>query len=121
MLKYTDLNPFTQGYIDAIFFTDAGEGNIEFEEMSFYDFALETLNKIITDCAGFEMLHSKLLEQAGTPEQNGHDFWLTRNRYCAGFLERGYPEEIGEALTAAAGQCYELNLVKGDNGLLYLE
>jgi hypothetical protein len=121
MLKYTDLNPFTQGYIDAIFFTDAGEDNPEFEGLGFDDFAPETLTKIVTDCASFEMLHSRLLEQAGTPEQNGQDFWLTRNHHGAGFWDRGYPKEISDALTAAASQCYELQLVKGDNGLLYLE
>jgi hypothetical protein len=121
MLRYTDLNPFTQAYIDAIFFTDASGDNPEFEGLGFYDFSIETLNKIVTDCASFEMLHSKLLEQAGTPEQNGHDFWLTRNGYCAGFLERGYPEKIGESITAAAEKYCEVNLVKGDNGLLYLE
>jgi len=121
MLEYKDLNPFTQGYIDAIFFTDAGEDNPEFEGLGFGDFAPETLTKIVTDCASFEMLHSKFLEQAGTPEQTGHDFWWTRNGHGAGFLDRGYPEEIGEALTAAAEQYCEIHLVKDDNDLLYLE
>ena len=67
------------------------------------------------------MLHSKLLEQAGTPEQNGHDFWLTRNGYCAGFLDRGYPEDVGDALTEAAELCGGLDLVMGDDGGLYFE
>lgn len=121
MLKYTDLNPFTKGYVDAIFFLDAGPDNPEFDGLGFYDFAPETLTKIFTDCASFEMLHSKLLEQAGTPEQNGHDFWLTRNYHAVGFWDRGYPKEIGDTLAIASQECDELHLVKGDDGLLYLE
>ena len=121
MLEYKDLNPFTQGYIDAIFFLDAGPDNPEFEGLGFGDLAPETLTKIVTDCASFEMLHSRLLEQAGTPEQNGHDFWMTRNGYGTGFWDRGYPREIGCALTVAAGPYCVLRLVKGDNDFLYLE
>jgi hypothetical protein len=121
MLEYKNLNPFTQAYIDAIFFTDASEDNPEFEGLGFGDFAHETITKILHDCALFEMLNYRILAKAGTPEQNGHDFWLTRNSHGAGFWDRGYPKEVSDTLTDAAKKCGELHLVKGDNDFLYLE
>ncbi len=126
-MKYEYLSGFTQGYIDAIFFTETGPDNPEFDDYGFYDFAPETLMRIIEDCAGFQMSNKRLLEKADqaseggyTDEQAGHDLWLTRNRHGAGFWDRGL-HDIGEALTEKAHNMGELSLVLGDDKKLYLE
>ena len=120
-IQERDLSLFTRAYIEAMFFTDAGPDNPELEEKAaFENFAQETVDRIISDCAAFELANKALLNQAGDDEQNGHDFWLTRNHHGAGFWDRGYPESIGEALTRAAHGFGEVSLCLGDSGKLYL-
>lgn len=119
-MEYSDLNPFTKGFVEALFFTDCHCDNPELENKTFEDLAPKTLAKIIEICAGFEMLHKALLEKAGTPEQNGHDFWLTINGHGAGFWDRGYGE-TGEALTQACKNYSPIYVYAGDDGLIYLD
>lgn len=76
----------------------------------------ECLQSCIQDCAKFQKENEELLSQAGTDEQNGHDFWLTRNRHGAGFWCRDYEKTVGEKLTEAAhdfGEVY-LYVANGD-------
>lgn len=126
-MKYEHLSDFTQGYIDALFFTETGPDSPEFDDYGFYDFAPETLTRIITDCASFELSNKALLNKADevsqggyTSEQAGHDLWLTRNRHGAGFWDRGL-HDIGEALAEKAQAMGELSLVLWDDKKLYLE
>jgi len=123
IMKYEHLSHFTQGYIDAMFFTETGPDNPEFEGLGFYDLAPETLTRIVSDCASFEMSNKSLLDKAGySPEYAGHDFWLTRNCHGAGFWDRsGIAKDIGETLTEKAQAMGELSLYAGDDGLLYLQ
>lgn len=65
------------------------------------DFSEETILKLKKDCDSFREDNAELLSQAGDDEQNGHDFWLTRNGHGAGFWDRGLGE-IGELLTKAS-------------------
>ena len=53
----------------------------------------------------------------GDDEQNGHDFWLTRNHHGAGFWDRGYVN--GDALTKAAHSFGNVELYVGDDGKIY--
>ena len=120
-MEYSDLSSFTRAYVEAIFFTDAGPDAEEgLQEKAFSDFAPETVTKIISDCAAFELANTALLNEAGDAEQNGHDFWLTRNHHGAGFWDRGYAENIGNALTKAAHAFGEVSLTLGDDDKLYL-
>lgn len=141
-MEEKDLSDFTRGYIEAAFFTDEERLTDEMgEEMPVFTFnkdtletsfitpsapsfemlADESLTKIIEECAGFEMLNKALLDQAGTPEQNGHDFWLTRNRHGAGFWDRGYGE-VGDKLTEAAQKYSECNLFySAEDNKIYIE
>lgn len=121
-MKYENLSDFTRGYVNAIFFTETGPDNPEFEDYGFYDFAPDTLTRIITDCACFELSNKTLLNKAGgyTLEQAGHDLWLTRNGHGAGFFDRGL-HDIGEELTLKAQAMGGLSLILGDDKKLYLE
>lgn len=64
------------------------------------DIAEETVIKLKNDCDSFRESNKELLEQAGDDEQNGHDFWLSRNGHGCGFWDRGYGE-VGNKLHAA--------------------
>jgi hypothetical protein len=102
--QFDALDSFTQGYIEALFFTDeeqlceesGGEMPnvaIDLETMEsrfvggdspgFGDLAAETLAQIITDCQAFQSRNVQLLTMAYSRDydaaQAGRDFWYTRN------------------------------------------
>lgn len=68
------LDAFTQGYIEALFFTqqnDRGHG-----AASFSDLAPETLAAILRDCAAYPEVGLMFPEVART--NDGHTFWEMR-------------------------------------------
>jgi hypothetical protein len=89
-------------------------------DIGFDMIAPETLTRIIEDCAGFELSNLKILDQCGNKKQNGHDFWLTRNRHGAGFWDRGYGE-AGKQITEVCRKFGEVNVYLGDDGKIYHE
>jgi len=116
--EFNTLDPFTQGYIEAMFFTDGeqlhldGCGNGTFladssEAPCFGDLAPEALATIILDCATFQAANRESLEvaysRAYDAAQAGRDYWFTRNRHGVGFWDRKELEpdsEEYERLTA---------------------
>jgi hypothetical protein len=113
--KIRNLDPFTRGYIEAALWSsndesDESGGEPLDQNYGIEDITVESLDKMVRDCERFQQQYAGLLSQAGSPEQNGHDFWLTRNRHGAGFWDRGYSENIGKALTDAAHQYGEVYL-----------
>jgi hypothetical protein len=119
------LDAFTRAYLICALWTDDPEpGSGEWNEHGDYtiaNLASEALEQAIEDCAAFRERMAAQLEQAGDDAQNGHDFWLTRNGHGAGFWDRGYPDAIGDALTAAAQTFGEASVILGDSGRLYIE
>jgi len=79
--------------------------------------APETMAQFRTDCAAFAESCAADLEGM-TPEQAGHDFWLTRNGHGAGFWDRGLGER-GERLTQVARPYGEVELYVGDDGQIW--
>lgn len=49
----------------------------------------------------------------------GHDFWLTRNGYGAGFWDGDWQKDVGEQLTQLSKSFGECNLYIGDDGKIY--
>lgn len=82
------------------------------------DISETTLADIVATCADFQAANTELLSQAGDEAQNGHDFFLTRNRHGAGFWDRGYGA-VGRQLTDAAHAYGSHDFYVGDDGLLY--
>lgn len=74
-----------------------------------------TIAQTIEDCATFQAANAADLSMAGNAEQNGHDFWLTRNGHGAGFWDRGYGE-VGRRLTDAAHAYGSVDLYISDDG-----
>lgn len=126
---FAELDVFTQGYIEAMFFT-ADDG---LEEASFSDLAPETLARIKSDCTDFQaglprdMWGRSALDLAydSSPREYseidaGQDFWFTRNHHGVGYWDRGLGA-IADELTDAAHTMGEVSLCMGDDGTLYLE
>lgn len=80
------------------------------------DIAPETMARMEADCRAF--LLANAVDIGSEFSQAGHDFWLTRNHHGCGFWDGDWPND-GEALTAAAHACGEVNLYVGDDGKIY--
>ena len=143
---WDDLDAFTQGYIEALFFTEeeslAGEdgGDAPYSQSAvkgFGDLAPEALARIIADCAAFTASPAYVAAKAawddttadesrlaGFPMDEetraGHDFWLTRNGHGAGFWDGDWPEPHASALNDAAKAFGEAETYLGDDGKVYL-
>lgn len=129
---FTALDAFTQGYIEAMFFTESAgsqftkanwntpktqeaiaegtsDGNLP-NDAGFSDLSPKSLKEIKADCRLFQRVHKRLLmqayERAGYSEERaGHDFWLTRNGHGAGFWDRDElkADNLGRRLADACG------------------
>ena len=100
--------------------TDVVDGeDVELDTFSLDDLSDEVTMDAIIDCALFQNQNAGDLEERGFHlEQDGHDFWLTRNRHGTGFWERG-TGDVGNRLTAAAEKFGEYDLYIGDDGKIY--
>ena len=114
-LTWDDLDSFTQGYVEALFFTseerlceesngdrhmpdvafDAATMESRFlggDSFGFSDLAPEALASIIADCAAFQRDNAALLAEAYARDydatQAGRDYWFTRNGHGVGFWDR---------------------------------
>lgn len=112
VLAFTQLAAFTQGYIEAMLFTETScipmaawtdpesqeavregqaDGNIP-SDAGFGDIHPDTFAAIQRDCIAFEHQAADLLIEAHgrgyTREQAGRDFWYTRNGHGVGFWDR---------------------------------
>lgn len=94
---FHNLPPFTQGYIEAMFFTGASDPDDELHGCTFDGLSPEALAQIQTDCTGFVGLASEVLANARRADpaydltRAGGDFWYTRNGHGVGFWDRGCP------------------------------
>lgn len=126
-----ELDNFTRAYLECAAWASThtyvdDDGN-ELETVSIDDvmnddgaeWAPETIAQAAADCHDFQEANADLLAQAGSAEQNGHDFWLTRNGHGAGFWDRGYPGTLGDDLSKAAKAYGECDLYLGGDGKVY--
>jgi hypothetical protein len=76
-----------------------------------------TKNQMRRDVAKF--LEANLPQIGDRYEQAGHDFWITRNGYHGGFLNRDWPEPDSTTLADAAHAYGEFDIAVGDGGKIY--
>lgn len=126
-ILFSSLDSFTRAYITTMLWTydEDAPGGMDYRQTGrvtelYPKIADETVAEIVTECREFQEENASWLESAGSGEQNGHDFWLTRNNHGVGFWDRGYAAAIGDALTHAANRAGERDLYQGDDGRLYL-
>ena len=160
---FQTLDAFTQGYIEAAFFTSTGSGDDADNDLEYAttaEIAPTALAAVVADCARWQQENAALLAQAYAtgyePQRAGNDYWYTRNGHGVGFWDRQELEpdsaeyealtaemvanrdnnaawgaacakraalkeqSIGHELSKAAGR-HEVNLVRGDDGLIYFE
>lgn len=124
----TQVDDFTMAYIEAMLWSscdwdDMKNGNPTplDENYSATDLAPETLHKIIEECSDFQEQNEAYLNFAGSDEQNGHDFWLTRNHHGAGYWNRGYSEAVSKALTEAAHSAGEQSPYVSNEGTIWID
>lgn len=123
--RFAALDAFTQGYLEAAFFTSTGhleDGDLE--DASLAELADAAWQSAAADCTKFQADNSQALSDAYTledydSEKAGRDFWFTRNGHGTGFWDRGLGD-VGDTLCAAA-RWSERNLYRGDDGRIYIE
>lgn len=108
---------FTDAYLEAAVWTECGPDAEE--GYAGASLSPEAIVQARIECEAFQAANVHTLALAGAPEQNGHDFWLTRNSHGAGFWDRGYPFTVGKVLTDAAHAAGSRSLYLGDDGYLY--
>jgi hypothetical protein len=118
--KWDSLDDFSQGYIHAalVLSDEASDSN-------YNDFNVISLRHALHDCINFQYdnapdLHEYFDHSLGSQEA-GHDFWMTRSRFGAGFGDRGLPSDLSYRLTTNAQKYPEVHLVLGDDKALYFE
>jgi hypothetical protein len=92
---------------------------------SIEDFAPDSLQIMLADCAKFQSVNADLIlrawdESGQDAAQCGHDFWLTRNWHGAGFWDGDYTKETGKALTEAAKAFGYQDIYVGNDNRLHL-
>lgn len=147
VLGFADLDEFTQGYIEALFFTDNEPGMTreqrelpEWQEriregqaheipgdFGFDDLAPEALRDIMANCFDFQNGESKrsldlaydYAPDGYEPEQAGRDLWFTRNGHGCGYWDRGLGE-VGNVLADDARKIGASDTCIGDDGLVHV-
>jgi len=119
--RFAALDPFIQGYIEALFFTCEEE----LGDKGFSDLDPATLGEILTTCEAFQMAAADLLTEAYTRDydatQAGRDYWFTRNGHGVGYWDRKQLDgALGEALTARAKSFGEVWAYEGDCGKIFI-
>lgn len=108
---------FTRAYIEAALWSSTDDdGNPLDENYSSGDISDETKEKMYADCAKFQELAGDLIDDSS---KAGHDFWLTRNGYGAGFWDGDWPEPAATQLTKLSGRFGTYDLYVGDNSTIH--
>jgi len=124
MLNYLGMDEFTVSYLESALWSSTDDDGTPLDDPKYSETELapDTIAQFKSECARFQAINATLLEQASEYQSTGHqahDFWLTRNGHGAGFWDGDYPEDIGDALTAASKAFGECDLYIGDDGLIY--
>lgn len=123
--SFETLDEFTQGYVEAMFFTSTGyREDDELHHATFAELAPDTLDTIKRDCASFKTANADDLDKATANasycmSRAGHDFWYSRNGHGVGYCDRQLGD-VSDRLHKAAKACGGYDLYRGDDGLIYL-
>lgn len=105
-----DIDQFINGYLECALWASPGmDSGAELDsKYQLTDLTHKSLDDIITHCDEWFKTNEALLVKASEeqPERDfahhGHDLFLTQNRHGCGFWDRGYSQELSDALTKAA-------------------
>jgi hypothetical protein len=122
-----ELEYFTNGCIEALYFTDTGDSD-QPESNAIMD--EDSLLRIKADCHSwwarfgcYVMSDACICKEEGISKaiKAGRDFWYTRNHHGVGFWDGDWSDNYAEIFTEGS-ICYgEIYVTKGDDGKIYLE
>lgn len=122
--KWTTLDSFVKGYVEAMFFTEPPMDSPDEDtakEWSFDDLSHEALEACVIDCDNFRADPAIRRLTNIDKAQAGHDFWLTRNRHGAGFWDGDWDKVDPDRLLDKRAKLFsEVRLERGDDGQLHL-
>lgn len=111
----SSLDEFTHAYMEAALWSTTGENGHPLDrDYGVYDIAVGTYWQMIDDCRKFQEENAADLS-TGTPEQGGHDFWLSRNGHGSGFFDDDDTFPNADRLQAASEAYGEISLYVGDD------
>jgi hypothetical protein len=101
--------------------TDEHSGRPMDENYDLNSFAENTLIDMVAEAEAWRDSVEPILEdlEGFDESQVGHDFWLVRNGFGAGFWDGDWPEPEASKLTKAAKNAGEIHLYIDDDGLIY--
>lgn len=112
---------FVDAYLEAALWTSHDVDGVSLDlEYSQGDFSKRAVLEAIQDSNEFIAANLEDLESVATVSSHGHDFWLVRNGFGAGFRDRGYGA-VGKRLYAAARKYSEQYVYVSDQGELEFE
>lgn len=122
-IEWDSVEGMVEAYLDAAEWTEAEsmEGGIGWNKEA-YKVARRACWDFLEMGTTNEDVLCMLRAGGWTPEQAGHDLWLTRNGHGTGFWDRDRKvEKLGELLSNYAERMGEQYVVVGDDGWIYLE
>ncbi len=113
---------FTQGYVTAMFFTEANPDNEEMAEATVADLSAEARTRICADSMAFQATKAfKAAWNDGVDREDmGRDFWYTRNGHGCGFWDGDYEEPHATALDEESERFGNVDVYRGDDGEVHL-
>lgn len=127
------LDEFTVAYFEAALWSsiDDAENPLD-SNYGIEDFASETAQRMIADCAKFQEDNTDVLNAEEDPRtyarqdygysvnaSAGHDFWLTRNGHGAGFWDGDWNKDAEKRLNESSDAFGAFELYVGDDGKIY--
>lgn len=123
------MDVFTKSYIKCALWASSDQSDEQGGESFDVNYSIEdidptTLRVMQNDCEQFQRENAEDIATWESPRSPaevmaGHDFWLSRNGYGAGFYDGDWPEEPGKRLSEASERFGEFGLYLGDNGTIY--
>ena len=118
-LKYfEDINNFghnidviRENYFEAALWTD--DYYEELEDKTIFDFSHKAKEQTNTEIMWFINTAGDILDDISDADI-GHDLWLTRNGHGSGFSDRGYDDDIDDALSELSKQLGPVHLEVND-------
>lgn len=118
----TFIDEMTKHYLICALWSSGDDATEHFDsKYSIDDIAPETLENATFDCTAFLKL-ARWHVRDWSPEQLGHDFWLTRCGHGAGFWDRTFgTKESRDQLTKLSEVFGNVDPCVGDDGKVWIQ
>lgn len=121
------LDKFTRGYVDAALWSSTDGNDVPLDKnYSISDIEEGSMQRFVADCAKFQAENDADLDTLLTDfyidrANQGHYFWLDRNRHGAGFQDPNNVGALGKRLADAARRFGEVHNYETEDGTVIFE